>query len=392
MKAAKGMRCETCLTTTGPRIARPSTMPRMLDFNDCVGADILYHHDADDKKWSFLSMVDWGTSYHIVVPLYGHSAEDIEEAFNKHWLTPFGPPATLSVDLEGGVQKGLRRLCDWHSIMIKNVGTQAHWQAGITERQGAWWKNIWDRVCHEMTITEDEIELAATLVSTAKNTLRRKCGHSPVEWVFGRQPRLPEQLLDPDSGQRVSWDLSDDAKFQRAQAIRASAKVAFHQSETDSRLKKALFHRARSTTRPFDNGEPVHHWFKPKDRRRGRWEGPAVVVGREGDNYWISRGGRCRLTAPEHLRPSGPEEVGEFFRLKGVQAEVEKLVQADFDDQDTFDLDEANTAIVAEDHLSDYSRSIFEGNDHPADLDEISDMELDGNSRTLATYLYLFGG
>ncbi|CAE7733722.1 GIP [Symbiodinium sp. CCMP2592] len=308
--------------------------PRMLDFNDCVGVDILYHHDADDQKWSFLSMVDWGTSYHIVVPLYGHSAEDIEEVFNNHWVTPFGPPSTVSVDLEGGVQKGLRRLCDWHSITVKNVGTQAHWQAGITERQGAWWKNIWDRVCHEMTIVEAEIELAATLVST-------------------------------------------DAKFQRAQAIRASAKVAFHHSEADSRFRKALLHRARSTTRPFDHGEPVHYWFKPKDRRRGRWAGPAVVVGREGDNYWISRGGRCRLTAPEHLRPSGPEEVGEFFRLKGAQQEVEKLVQADFDAEETFDFEEPDADMAADDHLSDYWPSDHEGVDHPVELPEMSDMELD---------------
>ena len=40
LKAAKGMRCEVCATSSGPRIVRPSAVPRMYDFNDCVGADL----------------------------------------------------------------------------------------------------------------------------------------------------------------------------------------------------------------------------------------------------------------------------------------------------------------------------------------------------------------
>ncbi|OLP79491.1 hypothetical protein AK812_SmicGene40207 [Symbiodinium microadriaticum] len=206
IKAAKGMRCDICAATAGPRISRPSAVPRMYDFNDCVGADLLHHHDIDDKRHTFLSLVDWGTSYHIAIPLEGFDNEDIEKAFNDHWVVPFGPPKTVSLDLDGAVQKGICRLCDWHNIGVKNVAAQAHWQAGITERQGAWWKSIWDRVRHELSITEDEVHLAASLVSSAKNELRRRCGHSPTEWVFGRHPRLPEGLADPDNGEKATAD------------------------------------------------------------------------------------------------------------------------------------------------------------------------------------------
>ncbi|CAE6950397.1 GIP [Symbiodinium sp. CCMP2592] len=312
LKAAKGMRCQVCDSTSGPRIARPSATPRMYDFNDCVGVDLLRHHDVDDNRHTFLSMVDWGTSYHIVIPLAGFDNEDIEKVFNDHWVTPFGPPRTVSLDLDGAVQKGICRLCDWHGIGIKNVAAQAHWQAGITERQGVWWKNIWDRVRHELSITREEVGIAASMVSSAKNELRRRCGHSPTEWVFGRHPRLPEGLIDPDSGEKITWDVSHESRYQRTVAIRAAARLAFHHSQGDSRLRKALLQRARTTTRPIETGETVHFWDQPKNRRRGRWAGPAVVVGREGNNDWISRNGRCRLTAPEHLRPSGPEEVGEY--------------------------------------------------------------------------------
>ena len=118
-------------------------------------------------------------------------------------------------------------------------------------------------------------------------------------------------------------------------AIRTGARIAFHHSQGDSQLRKALLQRARTTTRPIEVGETVHFWDQPKNRRRGRWTGPAVVVGREGSNYWISRNGRCRLTAPEHLRPSGPEEIGEYLRVRGAQAEVEKLLEMDLDADET---------------------------------------------------------
>ena len=82
-------------------------------------------------------------------------------------------------------------------------------------------------MCKELSITAEEAQLAATAVSSAKNCLRRRCGHSPHAWIFGREGRAIEDVLDPDSGGRVSYDISDDAHFQRLAAIRASARVAF---------------------------------------------------------------------------------------------------------------------------------------------------------------------
>ena len=336
IKAAKGMKCQTCDATKEPQVARPATLPRMLSFGEVVCADILYAHDCEDKRHSFLSLVDVGTTYHVVIKLRNTGGKEIEQAFNTYWLAPFGAPNAISLDLETGLQDGFSRLCSWHNVKIRNSATQAHFQSGVGERQGKWFKNIWVRVCRELSITADEAQLAATSVCSAKNSLRRRCGHSPAAWIFGRETREIEQVLDPDSGGRVTFDISEDAKFQRQMAIRASARVAFHQSENDGKLRKALLQRARATTRPFENGEQVHYWNLPKNRRQGRWEGPAIVVGREGNNYWVSRNGRCRLTAPEHLRPSGPDETGEFLAMSQMKKELEQLLNKDFDGEDAF--------------------------------------------------------
>ena len=337
LKAAKGMKCSTCDATRSPQVARGTTLPRLLDFNSCVGVDIFYVHDTDDVKHAMLSMVDWATTYHVVARLGRETGEDVEKAFNTHWLSTFGPPSTVSLDLDGKVQAGLGRLCDWHSIKIKDVAAQGHWQAGVTERQGGWFKGIWDRVVHEMSISGEEVELAVNLVTAAKNDLRRRCGHSPTQWVFGRSPRLPAGLNDIDGGEDITWDLTQDSKHQRVTAIRASARIAYHRAQGDDRLRKSLMQRARTTRAVYDISDPVHYWHQPKDRRRARWVGPAVVVGKQGQSYWVSRNGRCRLTAPEHLRTSGPEELGEYLAMKGVRHEVEKLLGEDIDDPDVYD-------------------------------------------------------
>ena len=340
LKAARTMTCDVCAATGGPKSQRPSALPHMLDFGDVLGIDIFYAHDADDVKHTFLSVADYGTTFHLVMRVNGQSASDIEETFNMLWIVPYGAPKTIAVDLDGGLQTGLARLCDWHGIEIRSVAAQGHWQAGVVERQQAWWKSVWERIAHELSITEDEVDIAVPIASAAKNDLRRRCGYSPSQWVFGRGARLPEDLRDPDSGEKVTWDVTSEARFQRQSLIRASARVAFHKSQVDSRLRKALLQRARTTSRQLETGESVHFWHQRKDRRRGQWEGPGVIVGTEGNNYWISRGGRCRLKAPEHVRPSSPEEVGEYFVMKELKREVEKLLEGDPDDPEVFEDDE----------------------------------------------------
>ncbi|CAE7340119.1 unnamed protein product, partial [Symbiodinium sp. CCMP2456] len=340
LKAARSMRCQVCEASAGPKVARPSTVPVLHDWNDTLGIDLFFAHDINDRKHTFLSVVDYGTTYHLAARLDGHSADDIEAKFNEIWVLPFGPPKTVVVDLEGGPQAALARLCDWHNIGIRNVATQSHWQAGMVERQQAWWKSIWERVTYQMSVGEGEVDLATSTINSAKNDLRRKCGYSPSQWVFGKAPRLPEDLRDPDGGEELVWDVTQDAKFQRQAAMRAAARVAFHKSQVDQRLQKALLQRTRVASRPYEIGETVHFWFKPKNRRKGEWSGPAVIVGKEGGNYWLSKGGRCRLTSPEHVRPTTPEEVGSFLTMKNTRDEVEKLLEYDPDDPDVFEDEE----------------------------------------------------
>ncbi|CAE7261564.1 RE2 [Symbiodinium sp. CCMP2592] len=267
IKAVKGMKRETCQATKHAQLARPTTLPRLLDFNSCVGVDLFYAHDALDKRHTFLTVVAWATTYQVVVRLECEDGPSVEKAFNTCWLTPFGPPTTVSLDLDGKVQAGLGRLCDWHNIRMKDVAAQAKWQGGVTEPQIGWFKGIWERVVHELNVTEEEAEI---------------------------------ELCDPDAGGVVTWDLTEDSKFQR------------------------------------EMNDYVEDCFTGQEQRR--------------------RSTRSGLTAPEHLRSSGPEEVGEFLTMKGAEEEDggEQTMGDDYRDA----LKRKDDGL---DHLSDYGSDMSDG-------------------------------
>ncbi|CAE7255789.1 GIP, partial [Symbiodinium sp. CCMP2456] len=277
LKAARSMRCQVCEASAGPKVARPSTVPVLHDWNDTLGIDLFFAHDINDQKHTFLSVVGYGTTYHLAARLDGQGADDIEAKFNEMWVLPFGPPKTVVADLEGGPQVALARLCDWHNIGVRNVATQSHWQAGMVERQQAWWKSIWERVTYQMSVGEDEVDLATSTINSAKNDLRRKCGYSPSQWVFGKAPRLPEDLRDPDGGEGLVWDVT----------------------QVDQRLQKALLQR----------------------------------------QLLAFQGGPMSADLTRARATYNPEEVGSFLTMNS-RDEVEKLLEYDPDDPDVFEDEE----------------------------------------------------
>ncbi|CAE7219835.1 unnamed protein product, partial [Symbiodinium sp. KB8] len=236
------------LTFAGPRPHDVCAVEVEGDGQDekvkCDGSGITFGSDVPQLRAGIFTSPapELGTSKRETGP-------DVERAFNTHWLSPFGPPTSVSIDLDGKVQvqAGLARLCDWHSIMVKNVAAQGKWQGGIAERHIKWFKGIWDRVIHELSVDK----------------------------------RRPRSLLQ--------W----------------------------SALPKTIFGGAADTHRPSGCSEDHREFQK---------------------NYVIPTAARRRrLTAPEHLRSTGPEEIGEYLTMKGVKDEVNKLLSMDPDDPETWE-------------------------------------------------------
>ncbi|CAE7838363.1 RE2 [Symbiodinium sp. CCMP2592] len=338
--AAKRLRCQVCQRNVRNNSSRPSSAPTLLDFNQVVAVDAFSAYDSQQKRHDFLAALDIGTGFCMVELLQGHSTEAMEKTFACMWAHVFGAPGTLAVDLESGLQSGLSRFAEWHGSRIRPIAGQAHWQQGAVERLNRLWKEVWNRIVDEKSVVAQDVPMAVTAVNSALNTLRRESGFSPCQAVMGRDPRLPEDLQGGPHDEHVEEVITRDRQRAREHALRIAAKEAYFKCQSDSKVRRALLHRSRVAGPELSAGDHVYFYRKPKNKKHWLWFGPAVVIGHEGPNLWLSYSGRCYLTAPEHIRRATAEEIGTAFTMRATEDDLNRLLEVDYEDPEALDIDE----------------------------------------------------
>ena len=330
VKAAKTLRCRTCQACSRPASARPAKPVPVLDFNDVLGLDVIHLEDALGHKHLGLSMVDYASTYHLVTSIPDTKASTITEAVRKAWILWAGPPRAFALDLDSGFKDVFEDLCAQCNAYMSHAAGQAHWQHGLVERHNGVWKAVWAKIVEANTLVGYELDWGIDSVNNAKNLLRNKDGYSPRQWVFGVNPRLLGDVVDEPHAAATLSALSTDSKLQRQNAIRQAARVAFIQVQTDQALQRSLLHRSRVKKTHYEYGDLVYVYRERKPTKGKKaikmWLGPCTVIGAEGQNLWVSRGGRCLLCAPEHMRPAEPEELGELLKVKASLDNIQELL------------------------------------------------------------------
>ena len=137
-------------------------------------------------------------------------------------------------------------------------------------------------------------------------------------------------LFDSHLGPEELDNITADEKVSRSHAIRLGARSAFFRCQTKDALQRAAQHKARVEKQDFAAGDLVfiHRELRQRKGKKSgsTWIGPGTIIGKEGHNFWVARGGRCLLAAPEHLRTAHHEEVSEMLRIKASIAELRKVV------------------------------------------------------------------
>ncbi|CAE7232220.1 RE2 [Symbiodinium sp. CCMP2456] len=342
--ACKRMRCQVCDRQQRGSSPRPASLPNLLEFNQIVAVDAFTTYDTYEEKIELLIAVDLGTGFCLASELDGHSGRAMETTFCRMWSQTFGAPGTLLVDLETGLQAGLARFSEWHGTILRPIAAQAHWQQGVVERCIRTWKEVWSRVVDDKSVIKKEAPIAITSVNSAMNTLRRQTGFSPSQAVWGRDPRLPEDLNDHNFSEHFHHVLSKDRLRAREHTLRVAAKESFFKTKNDEKLRRALLQRSRVSGSDLEVGMYVFMYRKPKDSKTWKWFGPATIIGREGGNYWASYAGRCHLIAPEHIRIASGEELGAAFTMRTTSEDLEKLLEQPFAEEEIFAGDDNDEA------------------------------------------------
>ena len=335
LRAVRLFRCEDCPRIQDPKQPRPSKLPIAEEFNVQIGMDIIQEKDSSGHTWSWLNILCQGTSFQICVLLgdvhHNPSGKDILEAFVTGWTTWAGyPERGLVTDRAKPFLAEVAEDVAEHGCTFDSAAKAAPWQIGQIERRGGLWKGTFRRAAWSQQASGlDEVRILTASVNHSKNTMCRKHGFSPSQWVLGKDLRLPADLADDSEVSRIGAQALADTpgtKFFRKTQLRMAAREAFARTANSDALRRAELRKVRPTRGPFLPG--MYVWYYDQaDRAPGpnNWRGVARVIGKEGQStIWISHRGILLAVAPEHLSRAFDEEVRNWT----VVAREHELVDA----------------------------------------------------------------
>jgi len=165
-------------------------------------------------------------------------------------------------------------------------------------------------------LSREEMDVVINMAVHAKNSLVRRCGASPCQWVFGRQPRVPSSLLsEPEAVEAKSMVDNNDALLQ-VEMVRHEAMKAFADYEFNQALRRAMLRKGRPYRGPLEVGQKIAYY-----RHRTQLDGEGTVEGyRQGmiigldpgpsGSVWIRNNrGRVVQAAREQVRSVEGEEL-----------------------------------------------------------------------------------
>ena len=315
---AKHLRCSVCERTKTPHQPRPSKIVQARRFNDRVFLDIVFIKNVNGETFPYLNILDDASTYQILDHLPDRSETVVVQKLVDGWFRYFGPPLSMVVDAEGALRGfNFENLVAQCGIQLRFVPPDAHWQLGKCERHGQACKWIARRLINQFAaLSREEMDLVINMAVHAKNSLVRRCGASPCQWVFGRQPRVPSSLLsEPEAVEAKSMVDNNDALLQ-VEMVRHEAMKAFADYEFNQALRRAMLRKGRPYRGPLEVGQKIAYY-----RHRTQLDGEGTVEGyRQGmiigldpgptGSVWIrNTRGRVVQAAREQVRSVEGEEL-----------------------------------------------------------------------------------
>ena len=306
VRAARHLQCEVCRRVAPPRAARPVKpfVPRR--FNDRLSLDIVFLKDIRGATYAYLNQVDTATSYQALAYLANRSEDEVLKVLINGWLTFFGYPDQLLLDAEGAFKsyrfESLQAQC---GVKLVYIPADAHHQLGHAERHGQAIRYVVRALVSQFAPTSTaEMNLVVSMATAAKNSLMRRSGSTPSQWVFGRLPRLPGALLSTGGTMEACQLLEDSERLRQIESVRAEAMAQYIRFEYDSTLRAALLRKGRPFRGPFEVGQRIAYYrarnqLDGQGTLEGYRQGVIVALDGPNGNLWVrTMRGQCRVVPP----------------------------------------------------------------------------------------------
>ena len=306
-------------------------------FNDTVMGDLAYVRDSKGISHGFLVLVDEGTDW-CVCKYIGHgtnikTAEQLYDYIEECWINWAGPPDVFVADNERGFSAELfvTKLGRAGTLYTPSAA-YAPWQKGRVERKIESIKMIIKKTVLQVGIVEQEMRIAGIEAATALNQRPGPNGVSAGMMLFGQKMKLYGELYANGEPLTHPEALNASSELGRRLQIRSITRQAAEEHHAKEMLRKTVAARTRLVEN-ISVGEIVFFYRKyPSSKaqklqaQRGCYLGPAVIIGKQGQNHWIAFAGRCYLVAPEHVRSLAPDEIASLKPL--IRQGLDQLQQA----------------------------------------------------------------
>ena len=315
IQIAKEHKCSFCDSRVKPRVPIPAQTSRASQFNQQIGVDVKYLVGwKPNQKVKALNIVDQASCFQRVIPFFEpETAVLLRQLLEQHWISWTGPPAEVVLDAaQTNLADPMFLPAETEGTQMRVIPADAHWQLGRTENHGGWFGRILSKVVDEHSPKNQEEWLQCVRHAHVKNEMIQSYGFTPHQFVFGKNPRVPSDLLDEPLHVVSATASLHDSAAERAQAIRQSARKAVLELQDSKALRSALLARPRVSI-PFKPGDLVAYWISQKWiqgelHNQGRWYGTAVVLGYIGKNLLIAHRKHILRCAPEQIRYATSEE------------------------------------------------------------------------------------
>ena len=203
----------------------------------------------------------------------------------------------------------MKDLCENLNIEIATGPGYTPTSNAIVERHHA----VVDRILEKMMEERPEMDPQEALgwALHAHNSYPGTYGWSPFQLTYGRNPRLPG--VGGDRLPALTGTVTEVVAGHLNNLL--SAQRNYREAVNLKKIKTALAHKIRSTEREFRNGEKVY--FKRENLKQGnrnKWSGPATVIGKHNNMYYISHQSSLLRLSPQRLIGVPDAEI---IRLRG---------------------------------------------------------------------------
>ncbi|GFV77256.1 hypothetical protein TNCV_444861 [Trichonephila clavipes] len=274
--------CDACSARKGPKIRSRGKLHRYnvgASF-ERIAFDILgpLPRTASGNKY-LLVVMDYFTKWPEVYPIPDQEAPTVAEAVVQHWISRYGVPLQLHSDQgRNFVSAVLKGVCELLGI-DKTKTTPLHPQSdGMVERFN---RTILNNLSLMVSKNQQDWDQKVPLFLLAyRSAVHETTGYSPSQMLFGRDLRLPCDLLfgrppdTPSSPEEYVQNLQ--ARFEDVHNL-ARERINLRTEKMKTRYD------TKATGHQFKEGEKV--WFYNPTRRKGlspklqsHWDGPYTIL------------------------------------------------------------------------------------------------------------------